>query len=362
MKLSIMSVALVSLLAGCASHQARDSLNVQDPTVLQSGFGTQQSVEAGAPTTEWLARYQGMYAKTMLPELEQRLRELSSDASAYDGAKAACWISAAREEYKSGNQWGFVPEAMGEADRLLSGLERKQVLSADNPKLRTVSDVRPDLWAKIGAEKKKADAKKDCDEPERILACGEVQLMHAGHEAWRRSFGQSEKRVDTLIDDMSGIDAKIARCPRPVVEANEPMTGRPTIRIIKADALFHFDRGDEAGMLPDGKDALDRLANELEQRGDVKNIELVGYADRLGTPSHNDGLSTKRADTVRRYLQMHGLGEVPMRSHGEGSRDPLVECNDTHRTALIDCLAPDRRVELLIYADSNVGKVQGGKL
>jgi OmpA-OmpF porin, OOP family len=78
MKLSVMSVALVSLLAGCASHQARDSLNVQDPTVLQSGFGTQQSVEAGAPTTEWLARYQGMYAKTMLPELEQRLRELSS--------------------------------------------------------------------------------------------------------------------------------------------------------------------------------------------------------------------------------------------------------------------------------------------
>jgi len=359
MKLSVISVALVGLLAGCASHQARDRLNVQDPTVLQAGSDAQQNVEAGAPTKEWLAKYHGMHAGTMLPQLAQRLSALASEASGYDGAKAACWIDAAKEEYKSGNQWGFVPEAMGEADRLLNGLEHKQPHSPDNPKLRTVSEVRPDLWANLKAEKGKADARKGCDEPERILACGEVQLMHAGHEAWRRSFGQSESRVDALIDDMNGIDTKVDRCPLPVAEANGRTTRKPIVRTIKADALFRFDRSDEAGMLAEGKDTLDKLVSELGQRRDLKNIELVGYADRLGTPSHNDGLSTKRADTVRSYLQTHGLGEVPMRSHGEGSRDPLVQCNDSNRNALVDCLAPDRRVELLIYADSGAGNVPG---
>ncbi|MFZ0869219.1 MAG: OmpA family protein [Rhodanobacter sp.] len=296
----------------------------------------------------------------MLPELDQRLHALDPQASAYDRAKAACWIDAAREEHKFGNQWGFVPEAMGEADRLITDLEHKQVPSAGNPKLRTVSEVRPDLWAKLGVEKKKADARRDCDEPERILACGEVQLMHAGHEAWRRSFDKSQQRVDALIDDMNGIDAKIDRCP--VVEVNESEARPPLIRTIKTDALFGFDRGDEAGMRPEGIAGLDKLANELEHGAAVKHIDVVGYADRLGGVSYNDRLSAMRAITVLRYLQAHGLAAVPMSSRGEGAREPVVQCNDGPHKALVACLAPNRRVELLIYTTDLPIEAHGDEL
>jgi outer membrane protein OmpA-like peptidoglycan-associated protein len=48
---------------------------------------------------------------------------------------------------------------------------------------------------------------------------------------------------------------------------------------------------------------------------------------------------------VKRYLQNGGV-TVPISSRGRGKENPVVQCNDRNREALIDCLAPNRRVEL----------------
>lgn len=48
MKTIILAAACVYTLAGCANTELRDSLGIQDSTVLQTGFGTQQSTQAGA--------------------------------------------------------------------------------------------------------------------------------------------------------------------------------------------------------------------------------------------------------------------------------------------------------------------------
>ncbi|HET6555135.1 MAG TPA: OmpA family protein [Dyella sp.] len=344
MKSCAMALALVGLLAGCASHRARDRLDVQDPTVLQAGTDVQQGTAAGAPTREWFGRYQGMHARTMLPDLHQRLAALGSRATGYDGAKAQCWIDAADEEYRFGNQWGFVQEAMGEADRLLDGLKGKQAIAAGNAKLRTVARLRPDVWATLDAARRKADGRADCDEAQRIIACSEVQLMHAGHEAWRRSFDKAEKRVDALTPAVNALDERIDRCP--ASKAAEVAT--PTTRTFKADALFRFDRGDEAGLLPEGKRELDRLLADLKQTA-LQRIDIVGHTDRLGRDAYNDRLSAQRAATVRDYLASHGMSAMPMHATGEGKRIPVVECNLRRREELIACLEPNRRVEVRLF-------------
>ncbi len=98
-------------------------------------------------------------------------------------------------------------------------------------------------------------------------------------------------------------------------------------------------------MLPAGKAKLDELVRNLKQADDVTSIRIDGYTDRLGSDSYNRQLSAKRAETVKRYLLSGGV-TAPISARGRGKEDPVVQCNDHNREALIACLAPNRRVEL----------------
>ena len=98
-------------------------------------------------------------------------------------------------------------------------------------------------------------------------------------------------------------------------------------------------------MLPAGKAKLDQLILDLKQVDDVTSISVEGYTDRLGSDSYNRQLSAKRAETVKLYLQNGGVS-APISARGRGKEDPVVQCNDRNREALIDCLAPNRRVDL----------------
>jgi hypothetical protein len=125
--------------AGCANTEVRDSLAIQEPTVLQRGFGTQQSIEAGAAVPQWTDVYgQIDNPREVIAALQGRLDQLDGRNNSYLGYKDQCWIDAAKSERDAGNRWGFVEEAIGEAARLTAGLEGAQELSADNPSLRTV--------------------------------------------------------------------------------------------------------------------------------------------------------------------------------------------------------------------------------
>jgi OOP family OmpA-OmpF porin len=119
----------------------------------------------------------------------------------------------------------------------------------------------------------------------------------------------------------------------------------PQKMTLQADAMFRFDRSDLGGMLPEGKAKLNQLIRDLKQVDDVTGIRIEGYTDRLGSDSYNRQLSAKRAETVKRYLRNEGV-QVPMTARGLGKDDPVVQCNNRSQQALVDCLAPNRRVEL----------------
>lgn len=341
MKYSLIAIALAAMLAGCSSSATRDRLQIQDPTVLQTGFNATQSQAAGAVTPQWIAAYGGVRNATLLSTVQTRLNALGEQKNNYFGAKAQCWLNAARDERSGHDGWGFVEEALVQADHLTAALETGQGLAVDNPSLRTSATIRPDLWKQVLAAKT-SPLFAQCQEAQRLTACAEVELIHAGHEAWTRNFNESQRLVDGVDRGMPAVGAALEACAPPPAPVASPIPQKVTLQ---ADATFQFDRSDVAGMLPVGKTKLDQLIRDLQQAGDVTGIRVEGFTDRLGSDSYNRQLSAKRAETVRRYLQSGGV-KTPITSRGHGKEDPVVQCNDRNRQALIDCLAPNRRVEL----------------
>ena len=57
-------------------------------------------------------------------------------------------------------------------------------------------------------------------------------------------------------------------------------------------------------------------------------------------------LSQRRADTVRSYLISQGIPAANITAVGMGESQPVVQCANTARQALVDCLQPNRRVEV----------------
>lgn len=115
--------------------------------------------------------------------------------------------------------------------------------------------------------------------------------------------------------------------------------------ILSADALFAFDRAAVADITDDGRAQLDALAaNLLAHRERIATIRIAGYTDRLGSDDHNDELSGRRAYAVMDYLVSKGLPSELFQAEGLGKADPVKVCDDTARAALIECLAPNRRV------------------
>src|SRR5471032_1487525 len=97
MKNIILAAVSIYALAGCANTELRDSLGIQDPTVLQTGFGTQQSTQAGAAVEPWGSVY-GKIEKPReaLALLQARLDQLDQRKDNYFIYKDQCWIDVAK--------------------------------------------------------------------------------------------------------------------------------------------------------------------------------------------------------------------------------------------------------------------------
>jgi OOP family OmpA-OmpF porin len=114
---------------------------------------------------------------------------------------------------------------------------------------------------------------------------------------------------------------------------------------LAADALFDFNKAD---LRAEGKAKLDKLA------GDIKGIKLeviiaVGHADRFGTDAYNQKLSEKRAESVKAYLVSKGIEPNRVYTEGKGDKQPITkadQCKGPKSKKVIDCLQPDRRVEI----------------
>jgi outer membrane protein OmpA-like peptidoglycan-associated protein len=166
-------------------------------------------------------------------------------------------------------------------------------------------------------------------------------------------FGEFPERPLHLVkkadEDMLGVVPTRSAFHRVECNVNDsPQPPQAQVERISTDALFPFDQGDVRDIRPAGLTELAKMAARI--RGSAfTHVEVFGYADRLGPDTHNLTLSRQRADSVKIVLIKFGVPAEKIRSDGMGSQDPIVQCENVDRGRLLDCLEPNRRVEIATY-------------
>ena len=142
--------------------------------------------------------------------------------------------------------------------------------------------------------------------------------------------------------------------PPPPVAVVQPEPPRMVIQKVSlsADVLFDFNK---AELKDAGKQKLDELANQVKG-AKVDEIVVVGHADRIGSENFNEKLSEARAQSVKDYLAGRGAMTNVITAQGKGESQPVTgdQCKKLAGKKLIECLQPDRRVEIEVLGSREV--------
>ncbi|HNQ58515.1 MAG: OmpA family protein [Rhodocyclaceae bacterium] len=143
-------------------------------------------------------------------------------------------------------------------------------------------------------------------------------------------------------------DPELVKKPEPAKPAAPAATPKPAAQkvTLAADALFDFDK---AVLRPEGKAKLDDVTGKLKGMK-LEVIIAVGHTDRIGSDNYNQKLSEKRAEAVKAYLVGKGVEPNRVYTEGKGEKQPVTgdKCGTSVKKTkkLIECLQPDRRVEI----------------
>ncbi|MBV8467805.1 MAG: OmpA family protein [Burkholderiales bacterium] len=178
---------------------------------------------------------------------------------------------------------------------------------------------------------------------------------------WHTNGFTPEKAIAECDPSLMPKQAAAAPAPAAPAVVAAPAAPAPAapkkVETITLNASSLFDTN-KSVLKPEGKEALDSVAKVLlERKYDPAKtkIEIDGHADRMGKADHNLKLSQERADATQVYLVSKGVPASMITAVGKGSTQPITKPEDCKKFAkkkakLISCYAPDRRVEVSIYA------------
>ena len=133
--------------------------------------------------------------------------------------------------------------------------------------------------------------------------------------------------------------------PKPVAKPEPPK--KPAVISVTSTGLFEFNK---AALTADARAKLDQeVVARAKDFASIALVHIDGHADRLGSAQYNQRLSEKRADAVQAYLVSKGFDASKIETLGSGKTNQVKHCPDkvggkADRKALIECLAPNRRV------------------
>jgi len=132
------------------------------------------------------------------------------------------------------------------------------------------------------------------------------------------------------------------------VQSGQPVPAAQERRFeLSGDALFAFGRHGTADIMKRGRGELDAIASQL-LAATPASVRIVGHTDYIGDEQANQLLSQQRAETVRAYLVGQGVRADTVFAVGLGESQPVKQCKANQpRAALIECLQPNRRVEIV---------------
>lgn len=135
-------------------------------------------------------------------------------------------------------------------------------------------------------------------------------------------------------------DRAIAECARAMPSSPKTVN---TAFTLSAGALFDHD---SAVIKTESTSELNDIADHIKNRSDVQAVEITGHTDSRGSAQYNDGLSMRRATSVKNYLIDHGVSPTVISTSGMGENQPVA----TNESA--EGRAKNRRVEINVKSDN----------
>jgi len=258
----------------------------------------------------------------------------------YHLAKAQCWLDVSFHEYSRNDRSDFPQQALGESEKLIVGMEQGiQPLPTDTPLVNNAKYLRDDLWQRLRVLHQAPGF--SCAQQQ--VACGEVELVHAGNEFNQQQWRHSKPYIQIAEELVNDAEAAARQCQ---VGAAVPATAATLV----ANVLFEFDRDGYRDIRTYSLESVDRaLASIAAESLPLQGIALVGHADRMQGRGFdaNQALSERRARTVRELLVGRGIDPALIRYEYRGDTQQVQQCDGVRpRAALLECLLPNRRVEV----------------
>ena len=104
----------------------------------------------------------------------------------------------------------------------------------------------------------------------------------------------------------------------------DAMNAKPTDRglvLTLGDVLFATGRADLKAAVSGNLNKLITFLNEYPSR----TVMIEGFTDNVGSEDSNQGLSQRRADSVKAYLVGQGVGPVRLTAIGKGETSPVAD-------------------------------------
>ena len=319
---TLLAGAILCIVAGAVSA-AQSQLTPQNKRI------TDEAIDAD------LQGYEAMQGRI------QALNERGRPISDYHLSKAQCWLDTSFHEYTRNDRSSFPQDALTESEKLIEGMESNaSQLSSETALVNGAKHVRDDLWLRLKAIHGTPGFA--CAQPK--VACGEVELVHAGNEFNQQQWRHSKPYIQIAEDLVNDAEALSRQCG---VVAEQPAAAPgPLI----ANVLFEFDRDNLGSIRSHSLETIDRALSTLaSEKRELAGIMLVGHADRMrgNGLDYNQALSKRRAETVRELLIARGVQADMIRYEYRGDTQPVQQCDGVKpRKALLECLLPNRRVEV----------------
>lgn len=290
---------------------------------------TDEAIDAG------LSAYQAV---------EQRIETLNNGGRPlrdYHLSKAQCWLDVSFHEYTRNDRSDFPQAALAESEKLVAAMEQgASPLPADTPLVNGAARLREDLWKRLDA----IHGTSGFSCAQQKVACGEVELVHAGNEFNQQQWRHAKPYIqiaEDLVGDAEALARQCGAASGPAPPQNLELT---------ANVLFEFDRDSRRDIRADSLRSLDKALERIRQEGLVlTGVDLVGHADRLQGRGfeYNQQLSQRRARSVRELLVERGLSAEIIDDQYRGDTQPVQSCDGVKAgEALRECLIVNRRVEV----------------
>lgn len=123
----------------------------------------------------------------------------------------------------------------------------------------------------------------------------------------------------------------------------EPKPIKQKLKDVFDNLVFEFNKD---VIKPSSYSYLDELADVMVQEPTWK-LQIIGHTDNKGSEEYNLDLSTRRANSVKKYLISKGVKEDIITYEGRGETEP-IDTNDTEQGR-----EKNRRVEFVIIKPDN---------